>query len=170
MKINVLSTSNTTSQSPATVGRAAQGAPGNFPGDLGQAHVKITSTTPPERVREERAREGRSSGRRAKRQAGNALSEPAPRTPAYRYKLQLQQGGGNNTGKRPRINKVQTVYPVNLHVVACTKACKYSHITFKSGCVGEYQNQKPNFNKATSCNSLIGTHKSNKALKRPTSG
>ena len=53
MEINVLSTSNTTSQSPAKVGRAARGAPGNLPGEFG--HVQITSTTPRDRVREERA-------------------------------------------------------------------------------------------------------------------
>ena len=60
MKINVLSTLNTTSRSPATVERAAPGALNNLPGELGQAYVQITSTTPRDRVREERAKEGQS--------------------------------------------------------------------------------------------------------------
>ena len=40
-KITVLSTSNTTSRSPATVERAAPGAQGNLPGELGQAYIKL---------------------------------------------------------------------------------------------------------------------------------
>ena len=65
MEINLLSTSSTTSRSPATVGRAALGASGDLPGELGQAHVQITSTTPRDRVQKERAEKGRFRGRRA---------------------------------------------------------------------------------------------------------
>ena len=65
MEINVLSTWNTTSRSPATVGRTAPGAPHNLPGELGQAHVQITSKTPRDRVQEERAEKEQSRGQRA---------------------------------------------------------------------------------------------------------
>ena len=60
MEINVLSTTNTMSRSPATVKRVAPGAPGNLPGDLKKGYVKITLTTPRDRVREKRAKKKQS--------------------------------------------------------------------------------------------------------------
>ena len=155
MEINVLSTSNTTSRSPATVGRAAPGAPGNLPGELGEAHVHITSTTLRDRVRRERAEEKPFCRQRAYRRAGNFLSEPAPETrpDPTATSCSCSKGAAKRrvSGRgsaKCRLSSKKSAY------CRIYKTCPHSQIDFRSGCFGESKTVKQNFSLSASCMSL----------------
>ena len=165
----MLSTSNTTSRSPAPVRRAAPGALGNLPGILSQARVQITSTTPRDRVREERAQEGPYSGQSALCRAGKAQSEPSPRT----TRVAAAAKGAKTKGQRPRIGNVQAVHAKTCMSYLLTKACPNSRLDFKASCVSVCQNNKAQLQRsctqhiAKTC--LVGSDKESKANKKPAS-
>ena len=106
MEINVLSTSNTMSQSPATVGRAAPGAPGNLPGELSSRRTDARPCGGGATRRDEHGVEvqGRQQGQEGKDQALEGADRCHRGWQAENHHHRLFLPGG---GRRPRLRPRQ---------------------------------------------------------------